>query len=107
MAGEACDAATELGIPSPEFRRKAKGPDLDPVTFCCLSEQVEVERTIAILEKRPLAPVAALGHVVGNAGQDHAGDAGHIARLAYRGSYINRMYVTVIPISAQGMALKL
>lgn len=65
-------------------RHQATGPDLDPVAFCCLGEQVEVERIIAILEERPLAPVAALGHVMGNAWQDHAGETGHAGALTHR-----------------------
>jgi len=40
-----------------------------------------IERAIAVLEKRPLAPVAALGHMMRNAGQNHAGEASHGARL--------------------------
>jgi hypothetical protein len=40
------------------------------------SEQIEVERIIAVLEKRLPPPVPALRDVVGNAGNDDTGKAG-------------------------------
>ena len=43
----------------------------------CLRQQIEVECIVAILKERPLAPVAALRHVVRDARQNHAGKAGH------------------------------
>ena len=35
-----------------------------------VGEQVEIKRIIALLEKRPLAPVAALRHRMRNTGQN-------------------------------------
>jgi len=57
----------QLGIVSPEFRR--------------VGEKIEIERVIAILEEYPLAPIAALGHVVGDTGEDYAWEAGHDGKL--------------------------
>jgi hypothetical protein len=37
---------------------------------------------IALLEERPLAPVAALGHMMGDGGQDETSQAHHGKRLA-------------------------
>jgi hypothetical protein len=42
-----------------------------------LGWKVEVERIIALLEEGPLAPIAALGHVMREAGNDDAGQASH------------------------------
>ena len=45
-------------------------------------QQIEIERVIGCIEKRFLAPIATLGHVVWQAGNDDAGRARHVGILA-------------------------
>jgi hypothetical protein len=52
----------------PHFRLRAIGG---------AGEQIEIERIVSLLEECRLPPVAALGNVVGNAGNDDAGQTGH------------------------------
>jgi hypothetical protein len=56
---------------------QAIGPYFGLRSLCRSGEKIEVERVIAVLEERALAPVAALRHVVGNARDDDAGQTGH------------------------------
>lgn len=44
-------------------------------------QQIEIEFVVAVLEEHPLAAIAALRHVVWDAGKDDAGKAGHRLRL--------------------------
>ena len=58
---------------------QAIGPHFGLRSLCRSGEKIEVERVIAVLKERALAPVAALRDVVGNAGDDDAGQTGHAA----------------------------
>ena len=58
-------------------RHQAVGPNLDPRPFRSLREQIKIQRIVAIFKKRPLAPVAPLGYVMGNAREDEAGKASY------------------------------
>ncbi len=40
-------------------------------------QQIAIERVVVVAEEHPLAPVAALGDVMGQTGDDETGDAGH------------------------------
>lgn len=60
---------------------QAVGPDLDIGPARGIGQQIEVERIVTLLKERPLAPVAALGDVVRNAGQHKAGQTDHCRRL--------------------------
>ncbi len=57
----------------------AIGPDLDAEATAGPSEPIAIERIVAVLEKDALAPVAPLGHMMRQARDDDAGDAGHAA----------------------------
>jgi hypothetical protein len=59
-------------------------PELHSGPAGCLGKEIKVERIIAILEERLLATVAPLGDMVGYAGKDKAGKAGHAGRLCAR-----------------------
>jgi len=52
-------------------------PHLDPGRRRVLGQQLAIEPIVAITEEGPRAAIAALGHVVGKAGKDGAGEAGH------------------------------
>jgi len=54
-----------------------------------VGQEIEIERIIAVLEERPLAPVAALRHVMRHAGQDHAAKTGHAFRLSRGLGWVN------------------
>ncbi len=56
-------------------------PDLDLRSRRRLCEQVEIQRVFAILEEGRLAPVAALRHVMREAGDDEARWSGHLYML--------------------------
>ena len=60
---------------------QAIGPDLHPCLARGIGQQVQIQLIVAILEEGLLAAVAALRHVVRDAGQHDAGEAGHGARL--------------------------
>ena len=47
-----------------------------------LRKQIEIKRIVAILEKRPLAPVPTLGHVVRDPKKYHAGKPCHPTHLS-------------------------
>lgn len=53
------------------------GPYFDTMPLSRLRQQIEIQRIIALLEKRPLSPVATLRDMVRNAGQNDAGKAGY------------------------------
>jgi len=57
-----------------------------------LRQRIEVERIVAILEERPLAPVAALGHVMRDAGDYEAGKAGHWVGLEAELTAVNLVH---------------
>lgn len=56
---------------------QAIGPDLDRRLGRRFAEQVAIEAVIRIAEERRLPPIAALGDMVRNVGNDQAGDASH------------------------------
>ena len=62
-----------------------------------LGQQIEIQRLAGVLKERPLAPVAALGNVMGNARQDHAGKTRHWAELAYQAWQVNLGLTDVSP----------
>lgn len=47
-----------------------------------ISEQIEVERIVAVLKESLLAPVAALGDLMGKSRKYEAGEAGHTWSLS-------------------------
>ena len=57
-------------------RHETVGPDAAPGPARGLAEEVAVELLIGVLEEGLLAAIAALGDVIGNAGQDDAGETG-------------------------------
>ncbi len=69
---------------------QAVGPDLDPCPSCRIRQQVEVQFVVAILEEGLLAAVAALRHVVRDAGEHDAWEAGHGWRLTRQSRTGNR-----------------
>jgi hypothetical protein len=56
---------------------QAIGPDRDIGAVRRVGQQIEIECIVAVLEKRSLAPIASLGHVMGDAGEDYSGKACH------------------------------
>ena len=48
-----------------------------PVRRAVLAQQIAIGAIVGVREERLLPPVAALGHVVGNARDDEASEAGH------------------------------
>jgi hypothetical protein len=56
---------------------QAIGPDGDALLAALARQEVAIEFIVLVSEKHPLAPIAALRHMVGKAGDDKAGDAGH------------------------------
>ena len=62
-------------------RHQAVGPDLGLRARCGGRQQVKIEVIVARLEERLLPPIATLGHMVRDAGDHDAGEAG------YRGRY--------------------
>ena len=66
---------------------QAVRPHFGPRRARGVLEQIEIEFIIAILEERPLAPVAALGDVVWDVGDDDSGEAGHGDWLVGFGGY--------------------
>ena len=57
---------------------QAPGPHRDVRGARMLAEQVAIERIVGVGEKRPRAAVAALGHVMRQAGNDDAREPGHM-----------------------------
>jgi hypothetical protein len=64
---------------------QAIGPDLAARATRRLGEEVAVERVVAVLEKGLLPAIAALGHVIGDAGKDDAREPGHASLQSERG----------------------
>src|SRR5271166_4740172 len=56
---------------------QAIGPAGDALPAALARQQIAIEFIVVIAEKHPLAPVAALRDMMGKAGDDKAGDAGH------------------------------
>jgi len=61
---------------------QAIAPDLDMRPPAGFGRQVQIELIIPTLEEHLLAAVAALGHMVGDAGQDEARKTGHGGRVS-------------------------
>jgi len=55
-------------------------PDLHLAPHCGIREQIKVALIVAILEERPLPPIATLGDVVRNPREDEAKEAGHVTQ---------------------------
>jgi len=58
---------------------QAIGPDLGCGPTSGIAEQIEIKSVIAVLEEGLLPAIAALGHVLGIAGQDEARETSHAA----------------------------
>ena len=56
---------------------KTISPDLDLRLTGLLGQQIAVDFMIAALEEDRLPPIAALRHVMREAGKDHSGETGH------------------------------
>jgi hypothetical protein len=59
----------------------ATDPDLDAGRPAGSGQKVTVEGVVLVAEKGLRPPVAALGHVVGQAGDDNAGQTSHAVKL--------------------------
>ena len=70
-------------------RHQAIGPAGDAEAPAGFGEPVLVERIVAVLEENPLAAIAALGDVMGQARDDDAGDAGHGRTIAEMRQLVN------------------
>ena len=68
---------------------QAIGDDLAIGASRRIAQQVAIKLIVAILEKGPLAPIAALGNVIGNAGKDETGKARHARTLPLIGEFVN------------------
>jgi hypothetical protein len=58
-------------------RHQAIGPDGDALLAALARQEVAIEFVVLVGEKHPLAPIAALRHMMGKARDNKAGDAGH------------------------------
>ncbi len=58
------------------------GPNFDGEAPAAFGEPVAIQRVVVVGEKDPLATVPALGDMVGNVGNDDAGNAGHSIVIA-------------------------
>ena len=58
-------------------RHQAVSPACDAVLAAPARQEIAIEFVVVVAEEHPLAPVAALGDVMGKTGDDEAGDAGH------------------------------
>jgi hypothetical protein len=72
-------------------RHQAPSPDLSLRLLRRHAQLIEIKAVIIIGKKHLLAPVAALGDVMGKAGNDDAGETGHERMMA-----LNSVTVTVI-----------
>jgi hypothetical protein len=62
-------------------RHQHPGPDLDAGRPAGSGQKVTIEGVVLVAEKGLRPPVAALGHVVGQAGDDNAGQTSHAVKL--------------------------
>ena len=78
---------------------QAIAPHLRAAPLGCLRQKIAVECIVSLLEKRLRPPIAALGHVVGDAGEDNTGKASHPRSMGYLVHLVNwhRNSGTVIP----------
>ena len=60
---------------------QAVRPDRDTMLAALLTQQIAIEFVVGVGEKHVLAPISALGDMMGQTGNDETGDAGH-GRLA-------------------------
>jgi hypothetical protein len=58
-------------------RHLAIGPHLDPEPLARFREPIAIKRVAGVLGENALAPIAALGDVMRQAGNHDAGDTGH------------------------------
>ena len=58
-------------------RHQAIGPDRDALLAALARQQVAVEFIVLVAKEHPLAPIAALRHMMGKARDNKAADAGH------------------------------
>jgi len=56
---------------------QAVGPDRDTMLAALLTQQIAIEFVVGIGEKHVLAPISALGDMMGQTGNDETSDAGH------------------------------
>jgi hypothetical protein len=59
------------------IRHQAPAPDLDLGRIAMRGEQVAIESIVVVAEERPGPPVATLGDMVRETGNDDAGEASH------------------------------
>src|SRR5712664_2039829 len=81
-------------------RHQAPGPDFDLGRAAMAGEQVAVERIVVVTEERPGLPIATLGDMVRETGNDDTGKAGHAASSRTYGCLSIKCTVTVIASSA-------
>jgi hypothetical protein len=58
-------------------RHQAIGPHCDPLAPAGLTQKIAVERVVVLAEDHFLAPIAALGHMMRQIGNDEPADARH------------------------------
>ena len=68
---------------------QAIGPARDALLAALARQQTAIERIVVVAEEHALAPVAALGDMMRQAGDDETGDAGH----AELGTEPNELYI--------------
>ena len=55
-------------------RHQAIGSYCDPLAPAGLTQKIAVERVVVLAEEHPLAPIAALGHMMRQIGNDEPAD---------------------------------
>lgn len=64
-------------------------PHRHPMRSAMKAKEIAICGIVVCTEERLLPPVAALGDMVGNARENKAGEAGHVARLAWQSEDVN------------------
>jgi hypothetical protein len=99
-------AAQAIGVGGNEDQvhviwHQAPGPNLDVCVVAMPGQQIAVEGEVLVIEKRARAAIAALGDVVGDAGDDNTSKTGHAASSHQLRTESIKCTVTVIPQRAQ------
>ena len=68
---------------------QAEAPAFNARGPAVFGKQADIQRIVGIIMKHAHAAIAALGDVVGQAGNNKAGNAGHGGRLAQGGGDVN------------------
>ena len=82
---------------------QAIAPDLRARPVRRLGEQIAIERVVAVLEEGLRAPVAALGHVIGNSREERGAGGGPWRRLRYLVHLVNWHRNSTSPTEGEGV----